>query len=325
MKALAVVAVCLAIALLGGTANAQGRKLGSSTGSDTCTGASCAIGPGGISTDGGVTGAWAQLGSGGLGTDGGVYVTDTGPVRASISPAGAITGTTLTATNTSGSTQGVAVQSNTFVCFDGAACTRGIKYNSGGARFDVGASMLMSGTFDFTGRTFNSTATSGNNAVSVATNGARIDVGAGSNDYLASDGTTITTPGAFSAPTVSASTVVQTPTINDFSPAARIAMTASGATTYTARHAASWTATAHVFQTANAAGAGGRLASFADTSTVKLAITKNGALSFTGAATGSLATCGGSDAPEGTLQYDTTLHKLVVCTGSNWETVSSSP
>lgn len=63
---------------------------------DTCSGGSCAAGPGGISTDGGFSAQSSRIGAGGIATDGGMYVTDTGPVRASISPAGAITGTSVT-------------------------------------------------------------------------------------------------------------------------------------------------------------------------------------------------------------------------------------
>jgi hypothetical protein len=52
---------------------------------------------------------------------------------------------------------------------------------------------------------FSSTAASGSNAFGVTTNGARVDFGAGANDYASSDGTTVTFAGPISTTTINAS------------------------------------------------------------------------------------------------------------------------
>jgi hypothetical protein len=54
----------------------------------------------------------------------------------------------------------------------------------------------------------------------------------------------------------------------------------------------------------------------------KLGVRHDGSVQFTGVATGSLLTC--DAAHKGSLQYDTTANKLKVCTGSTWETITSS-
>lgn len=59
--------------------------------------------------------------------------------------------------------------------------------------------------------TFTSTNSSGNNAVAVSTNGARVDFGAGANDYCSSDGTTVTYAGPLAATAASGSTAFKIP------------------------------------------------------------------------------------------------------------------
>jgi hypothetical protein len=85
------------------------------------------------------------------------------------------------------------------------AFAQGWQIRGGGATADP---LTLTSTVTASG--FVSTAASGANAVSVSTNGARVDFGAGASDYASSNGTTITFAGAVTTGIFNASSVATT-------------------------------------------------------------------------------------------------------------------
>lgn len=92
-----------------------------------------------------------------------------------------------------------------YLYFNNPTNTRGIVYNSAAGQMFLNTGTAGTGLIIYNAQqaTFSGIETlsarlqeaSGNNALSVLTNGARIDFGAGANDYCSSDGTTVTFAG----------------------------------------------------------------------------------------------------------------------------------
>lgn len=105
----------------------------------------------------------------------------------------------LTLTAPSGA-NAVVMNSGAAVQFSQTANTASVRYNAATTSTDFwgGVRVLTTNGGGFSnavGQTFDSRAASGVNAVTVNTNGARIDFGAGASDYASSDGTIVTFAG----------------------------------------------------------------------------------------------------------------------------------
>jgi hypothetical protein len=127
----------------------------------------------------------------------------------------------LTLSNATADTAALTIQDRTRICLNGTTCSKYISLTSGGAVvIATNANALVgsasgNSSLGLTNNRYNSaflsgalasSASSGANAISVETNGARIDFGAGASDYASSDGTTVT----FAGPIASSSSVSAT-------------------------------------------------------------------------------------------------------------------
>lgn len=136
---------------------------------DTCTGSSCAIGPGGISTDGGIR-----------------ITNDTAALVVPTYSMFCLDGSACINPVTS---MGLVYSAPFFQLFAAGANRMTVSHGTGAITFNGGSIAVAS----FSG--WSSSAASGSNAYAVGTTGARIDFGAGANDYAYSDGTNITFAG----------------------------------------------------------------------------------------------------------------------------------
>lgn len=95
----------------------------------------------------------------------------------------------LTLTKPSG-LNALLIQTGALICLDGTTCSVNIRWD--------GSNVITSSALSL-GGTVTSTVGNGTNGWAFSTNGARLDLGTGANDYFSSDATTISTPGALSA------------------------------------------------------------------------------------------------------------------------------
>jgi hypothetical protein len=196
---------------------------------------------------------------------------------------------------------------------------------------------------DFMSGKLSSLVSTGNVAIALKT-GAQLDMGAGTKDHLLSNGTNLSTPGAYVSTAVAGTNGFSCavddcrfdlgPGANDFWYAENNliitdgnvavgsikfgAASGNGNTTveFSSSKTNGATAVGFSFNTLAFSTDGSKIFILYNNSAEKLNVRHDGAIQFTGVVTGSLPTC--NAAHEGSIQYDTTTKTMKWCNATAW-------